>query len=405
MLALVLAAVLTAHSAHAAAINPINCDPPPPFPFSPGFDIKRVTSLAESLPSHSWEYGTTSEALLELYDPDYSVFGSKPFPVPTLEKGKVRSLKYAADKIQFGAGSDGLVNGNGAVGDPASLGVSAILLGKKDSAYINPVKQTMAYLVGSARRQWNGAISHRRDVTELWADFVYMAPPFLAYHAADTQNATLLLESVNQCRWYRQILRANTTAPVQGTWHHIIGPQSADWGLWSTGNAWAAAGMSRVLATILKAPFASNLGWRNQAATDLNWYIREIIEGAMASPMSGGLVRNYVNEDTTPNGFGEVAGSALLAATAYRMMVLRPQTFKDPKYMIWADTIRKTLGGLDSRGMPHVTENGIVTPAVNPLNWKDTKPVITGSPEAQAFTVLMYAAWRDCVLARVCKRV
>jgi rhamnogalacturonyl hydrolase YesR len=232
-----------------------------------------------------------------------------------------------------------------------------------------------------------------------------MAPPFLAYYAASTQNATLLLESVNQCRWYRQVMRANTTASYKGTWHHIIGPQSADWGLWSTGNAWAAAGMSRVLATVVKAPVAQGLSWRDQAATDLNWYIREIIEGAMASPMTGGLVRNYINDESTANGFGEVSGSALLAATTYRMMVLRPKTFADPKYVKFADGIRKTLGALDAAGKPHVTSTGVVTPAVNPLNWKDTKPLTTGSPEAQAFVVLMYAAWRDCVLQNICKRV
>ena len=112
-----------------------------------------------------------------------------------------------------------------------------------------------------------------------------------------------------------------------------------------------------------------------------------------------------VNDELTANGFGEVAGSALLAATTYRMMLLRPKTFADPKYVKFADGIRKTLGALDSAGKPHVTSTGIVTPAVNPLNWKDTKPVTTGSPEAQVFVVLMYAAWRDCVLQGICKRV
>ncbi|KAF6756331.1 family 88 glycosyl hydrolase [Ephemerocybe angulata] len=381
------------------------CDGALPYPFSPEFNIAKVTTLAESLPSHSWEYGTMAEALLELYNPDYAVFGSKAFPVPTLQKKDVRALEYAAKKITFGTGSDGLVNGNGAVGDPASLGVSAVLLGKTEKKYMDAAKQTAGYLVGSTRRQWNGAISHRRDVTELWSDFLYMAPPFLAYYAVHTKNGTLLQESVSQCRWYRQILRANTTAAYKGSWHHIIGPQSADWGLWSTGNAWAAAGMVRVLATILNSPFAGTLNWRDAAATDLNWYIREIIEGAMGSPMTGGLVRNYINDVSGAGGFGEVAGSALLAATTYRMMVLRPKTFADAKYAKFADGIRKTLGALDASGKPHVTTSGVVTPAVNPLNWKDTKPVTTGSPEAQAFVVLMYAAWRDCVLENICKRV
>ncbi|RXW23701.1 hypothetical protein EST38_g2176 [Candolleomyces aberdarensis] len=374
------------------------------FPFSPDFNIEKVTQLAQTLPSHSWEFGTSAEALLELYNPEYAVFGDAPFPVPALKKDEVKGLAYAASKIKLGGkGSDGLVNGNGAVGDPASLGVSAVLLGREDGRYMDAAKQTVGYLTGSTRRWWNGAISHRRDVTELWADFIYMAPPFLAYYAAYTQNATLLLESVNQCRWYRQVLRANTTASYKGTWHHIIGPQSPDWGLWSTSNAWAAAGMARVLAVLVKSPFAKTLPWRDQAATDLNWYIREIIEGAMGAPLDKGLLGNYVDDTSW---FGEVSGSALLAATTYRMMVLRPKTFEDPKYAKWADGIRKTLAGVDVQGRRYVSEEmGVVAPAVNPLNWRDRNPVRTGSPEGQAFVVLMYAAWRDCVLKKICKRV
>lgn len=146
----------------------VTCNNSSTFPFSPNFDIAKVASLAETLPSHSWEYGTAAEALLELYNPEYSVFGSNPFPIPTLQKANTRSLQYASQKIKFGTGSDGLINGNGAVGDPASLGVAAVMLGKTETAYMNAAKQTMGYLVGSAKRDWNGAISHRRDIVEVW---------------------------------------------------------------------------------------------------------------------------------------------------------------------------------------------------------------------------------------------
>ena len=41
----------------------------------------------------------------------------------------------------------------------------------------------------------------------------------------------------------------------------------------------------------------------------------------------------------------------------------------------------------------------IATPAMNPLNWHDTTPYTSGSPEGQD---LVFAAWRDCVYAEVC---
>ncbi|KAF9457817.1 hypothetical protein BDZ94DRAFT_1174858 [Collybia nuda] len=373
-----------------------------PIPFTPGFDIAKVAKLAESLPSHSWEYGATTQALLEFHDPLLSVFGPTPFPVQAYEKGSVKALAYAADKILLGVGVNGLADGDGAVGDPASLGVSAIMLGKTDLRFAAASRSTLDYLMNAAPRYFNGAISHRVATPELWADFMYMVPPFIAYYAADTRNGTLLQESVKQCGYYRQVLQSNTTHPHKGVWEHIIGPQTRDDGLWSTGNAWAAAGMARVLATVMRAPVAQNATWRQNAIDDLTWWITEILDGAMASSMDGGLVRNYMNKmDTTAGGFGEISGSALFAAVAYRMAVLQPKACGD-KYINWAEGIRRTLGGRDTNGNPHITRGGVATPAVNPLGWLDPKPVTTGSPEGQAFVVLMYAAWRDCVLVDRC---
>ncbi|KAG6807384.1 hypothetical protein H0H93_001641, partial [Arthromyces matolae] len=173
--------------------------------------------------------------------PHISVFGNLPFPVPAISKDAVPALSYAASKIVLGEGVNSLSDGDGAVGDPASLGVSAVMLGKTDGKYATAAKGTIDYLINSAPRFWNGAISQRVDQPELWADFMYMAPPFIAYYAADTNDASLLQESVNQCSLYRQILQSNTTASYHGVWEHIIGPQSQDTGIWSTGNGWAAA--------------------------------------------------------------------------------------------------------------------------------------------------------------------
>lgn len=141
------------------------------FPFDPGFDIAAVASLAKSLPSHSWEFGTASETLLELYDPQHAVFGSGPFPVPTISPSSSISLSYAQEKIVIGSGANGLSNGDGAVGDPASLGVSAVLLGMTEKKYLSAAKEEVEYILGEAPRWWNGAISHRVQYAELW--YVY----------------------------------------------------------------------------------------------------------------------------------------------------------------------------------------------------------------------------------------
>ncbi|KAJ7622176.1 hypothetical protein FB45DRAFT_122468 [Roridomyces roridus] len=216
---------------------------------------------------------------------------------------------------------------------------------------------------------------------------MYMAPPFIAYFAADTHNASLLETAYLQCGLYREVLLFNSSAtfsPVgtsltNGLWHHIIGPQSQDLGLWSTGNGWAAAGMLRVLHTILKAPVAKGTSWRGQAISDLSSWIKEIVDGARASSMDGGLLRNYLNDISGDgHGFGEISGSSMLAAVTYRMMVTSPLAFPASVYLPFAEGIRKVLGENDAQGNPHITANGTATPAVNPLGWSDTAPWTAG---------------------------
>ena len=58
--------------------------------------------------------------------------------------------------------------GNGAAGDPSSLGVSAVMLGKLDGEYTAAAQETVDALLTYIPRWSNGAISHRPDVAELW---------------------------------------------------------------------------------------------------------------------------------------------------------------------------------------------------------------------------------------------
>ncbi|KAG6852992.1 hypothetical protein C0991_007708, partial [Blastosporella zonata] len=333
-----------------------------PFPFDPGFPIQMVIATALNISTHSWEFGTATEALLELYNPELSVFGDSPFEAAQLlssESNLPQALAYAAEKIVIGTGANALQNGDGAVGDPASLGVGAVLLGKISGyeQYGAAATEEFEYVTQGAPRAWNGAISHRAYYVETWADFVYMAPPFLAYYAVDTSNITLLQEAVFQCQAYQQILHYNATSPngtFDGLWEHILGPvDNVDPGLWSTGNAWAAAGMARVLATVIKAPpftegndseSADITQWRGTAITTLTTLIKEVIDGAIAAgpdAYDGGLIRNYYGDSTI---FGETSGSSMMAATVYRMAVLRPTVFATKKYIHWAEGIRKVLG-------------------------------------------------------------
>ncbi|KAI1753689.1 hypothetical protein F4782DRAFT_495354 [Xylaria castorea] len=346
--------------------------------------ISKVISQGHLLATHSWEFGTFSEALLEWYNPDLSVFGTRPFShgkIPVVQVNQVESLSYAQPHIW--TNSTTLIDGDGAAGDPASLAVSAILIGQTQSPFLSAADRQIQHLLTAVPRWPNGAISHREDYPELWADFIYMAPPALAYWAIQDANQTLLRIAVEQCLLYRDVLVVPHDDDAAGLWHHIIGPQNQDLGIWSTGNAWAAAGMARVLATARKSPWASAL------ASDLHGLtaaIRDILDAAIAldeAEPEEPLLRNYLNDTSW---FGELSGTTLLTATTYRMAKLEPEVFGDG-YVAWADMKREEV-------VERINEDGLLSPVINPLNWNDRTPG-TASPEAQSFAVLMFAAYRD----------
>jgi rhamnogalacturonyl hydrolase YesR len=61
-----------------------------------------------------------------------------------------------------------------------------------------------------------------------------MVPPFLAYYGVLTNNRSLVEESYNQIKLYRNYLR---DANANNLWKHIVmGASGTDAGHWSTGN-------------------------------------------------------------------------------------------------------------------------------------------------------------------------
>ena len=139
-----------------------------PFSLDPGFNIRQVAQIAQKKSSHSWEYGATAQALTELYNPAHSVFGASPFPIPKLEIAKTPALAYLQDKVKFGRSFMALDDGNGAAGDPASMCVAAVMLGKTVQKFGDAAKETVVGLLKDVPRMGNGAISHRANVAEVW---------------------------------------------------------------------------------------------------------------------------------------------------------------------------------------------------------------------------------------------
>lgn len=160
----------------------------------------------------SWELGTRAQAITELHTPSYSVFSSSKLPLSSSEfkNGPPVSLEpvlaIAHDIVANRSISNNGITGpqplmaNGAAGDPASIGVAVLLAnwtlgsnggdGKYGGVdYEGAAKDQLDFLFSDqVPKTPDGAISHRTEQVQLWSDFVYMVPPFLAYYGVTTGN-------------------------------------------------------------------------------------------------------------------------------------------------------------------------------------------------------------------------
>jgi hypothetical protein len=174
-------------------------------------DALKALDYAERLASASWELGTAVEASLELLNPEPTVFGKTPFPasrIPTTEVEPVRALRFVKDHIWLNGSA--LQESFATAGDPPALGIPAVFIGQTQPEYRLAADRQLKFLVQNVPRWPNGAISHRLNYAELWADFIYMGPPFLAYIAVTNNDTRLMGETIQQVRLYRDVLAAGT---------------------------------------------------------------------------------------------------------------------------------------------------------------------------------------------------
>ncbi|GAA6009924.1 hypothetical protein JCM10207_002159 [Rhodosporidiobolus poonsookiae] len=347
--------------------------------------------LAESA-TDTWVGGTQLEALLEFEYPALSVFASASYPPPTSPNPtEVTSVvaKWAAKRPSWTkqlAYEEG-----GAAADPAALGVGWLVAaaaegahgnGNTQQTYLGQVQSEVSYLLNSVPRTSDGAISHRpsSEPVSLWADFMSMVPPLLAYYGVAAQSTTLIQAAYTQSKLYRQYLRSSS-----GAWKHIVMGNYNDEGLWNTGNGWAAAGMLRVLATIINSEYADSYA---SEAADLAAWTNEILVAAFSHIKSDGLLPNYY-DSASGSSFSDGSGSALLAASAYRLAVLNSTVISDAT-LAHAATIRAAVNRKVN------TQSGWLAPVVNPLSFKEQA---SQSPEGEAFVLLLQAAWDDYTTA------
>ena len=368
--------------------------------FNYTFDVARAKHYAETLAVQSWEIGTVTEAVLELINPDKAVFASAangakrgPFPRGKIPKAWVKmdeALVWLHTNVRVNDGPTLLWDAF-SVSDPASIGVGAVLIGQHWYGWYQAAGRQKDFLLQQAPRYANGAISHRVEVAEVWADGVMMFPPFLAYYGVAEGNLSVVREAVGQVGLYRDVLVVRE-GRRRGLWRHVVGPSDKrDSGAWSTGNGWAAYGMLRVRATV--AGWETSRGVMAKEIAALDSYVLEILDAVVRTDDDeSGLLRNYLGDKQW---WGEVSGTALLAASAYRMVMYMDESPERTKLLQWAHKKRRAV-------VAHV-HDGLPSPVVNPYAHNQELPHEGGTPEGEAFLLIMGAAWRDCICAGVCE--
>ncbi|KAK2467552.1 hypothetical protein APHAL10511_000407 [Amanita phalloides] len=381
--------------------------------------------LADTAKS-SWELGTRAQAILSLNATGFSVYSPTTLPPPTLTdafgaanaSGLGPFFDIARTTVLDRGASNGNITGpqplmqDGSAADPASIGFAVLLANwtGQDGGQIDyggAAKDQLDFLLRVVPRTADGAISHRVSEVQLWSDFVYMVPPFLAYYGVMTSNYTLVQQAYAQIKLYRNYLR---DPYANGLWKHVLlGSSGIDEGHWSTGNAWAAAGMLRVLATVKSSQYATSL--QSEQIDLADWVIE--IQNAMYSYLDSTYIfGNYPNQHISHPNFYDAASTAMLTSTVYRLSLL----WGYHKHLPIAERSRQALFSQNSSlsstsdstsdsnssfftalsDMNHFTPDGYLRPVVDPRSFGTEGNV---SAEGQAFVIELHSAWRDWVAA------
>ncbi|KAF8635336.1 hypothetical protein AX15_000455 [Amanita polypyramis BW_CC] len=382
--------------------------------------VALISTDLEDAARLSWELGTRAQAILSLNATGFSVYSSIPLPPPTSTdafgsgnaSGLVPFFDIAKSTVLNRGKSNGNITGpqpliqDGSAADPASIGFAVLLanwtgqdIGQID--YAGAAKDQLDFLFQVVPKTPDGAISHRVSEVQLWSDFVYMVPPFLAYYGIITKNRTLVLEAYNQIKLYRNYLHDPETG---GLWKHVLlGSSGNDDGHWSTGNGWAAAGMLRVLATIRNSQYANSL--KSQQKDLAEWAIE--IQNAMYSHLDSTYIfTNYPDRPVSSPNFYDAASTALLASTVYRISLLwsyhhnlpladRSRQVLFSQMSTFNSSSNSTSNSNFSTALAdtnHFTPEGYLRPVVDPHSYGVEGNV---SAEGQAFIIELQSAWRD----------
>lgn len=309
--------------------------------------IQKVKLAMLSMQRDSWEQGVAAQAFLEMR-----------------ETGWVRLFAREAALRQGEDGRLALTYGTSGITDPAANGEAVLAAAREtgDPELKRAAERMADWLLQRAPRSDSGAICHALGMRQVWADSMYMSPPFLA--AAGHPG-----EAVRQLEAYRKLLYDEGKRLYRHSWDDDR-KAFARGGFWSVGNGWAAAGITRVSAAL---PEGSPVERRA-----LVEHLVELIDSCLSYRRKDGFFHDTLDD---PDSFVEVNLSQMLAYCIYRGV---RRGYLGREYLEQADFMREAV-------YARVDADGLVQGVCGApfFDWPGA------ATEGQAFFLLMEAAYKD----------
>lgn len=288
-------------------------------------NIEKVRNAMLAVQRHPWEQGVCMQALYEL--------------------GDITTAVAMAHDAVLRAGSDGrlaVMGGTAAVTDPASCGevVYRAYELTKDRFYLDAAEKQLNFLIKLAPRTANGTICHNMksfhegfSPVQIWADSIYMAPPFLAVMGCFD-------EAVIQ---------------INGMWNYLVDPDTGllrhiyDAGsgrfvrdrLWATGNSWALLGIARVYEML------ENAGQKEKAGDMLSLSLG-LLESMLKYALPDGRFHDILNDSDS---FIDGTSAMMTAAYVYRGV---KKGYVPKRFLEYSDKVCATMENyIDEYGIIH----------------------------------------------------
>ena len=200
-------------------------------------------------------------------------------------------------------------------------------------------------------------------------------------------DQTTLQLAYDQMRIFR-----DTLLQPSGLMAHIYDYDQMNFGdgnVWVTGNGWAAAGMLRVLASIVQSSHAKEMV---QQRTDLYSWVTQLLDAAYTNVSTDATTGQWHNYMNNTDSFTDSSGSMLLAYSTFRLASMCASGAAggnvSTTHIEAAERIYQAIQG-HMVPMGHF-DNSITT--VNALNFATPGPT---SGEALAFVLMLASARRD----------